>query len=139
MATPNLFDDLKKALSDFKTFLDANVGAIKPVVKPLDALTGGRVTELINKLIALMNELEAEVDKLGSSTIPGLDKFTAFTQNVTTLLQASKSLLPNEASTIDEILGAANVVTSLPTIGQVKDEIKTLIESIKTDLNNLIS
>lgn len=139
MATQNLFDDLKKALSDFKTFLDANVGTIKPAVKPLDTLTSGRVTELINKLIALMNELEAEVDKLGSTTVPGLDKFTTFTQNVTTLLQTSKSLLPNEASNIDDILSVANIVTSLPSVGQVKDEIKTLIEGIKTNLNNLIS
>lgn len=137
MAAPNLFEELKTVLSQFKEFLAANVDKIKPAVAPLDQLTGGRVTELINKLIDLMNKLKAEVDKLDPNLIPNLGEVTQFTQSVKSLLETSKSLLPDEADTINDILGVADIVTSLPSVEQLKDEIKTLIDTIITHLNSL--
>lgn len=139
MAAPNLFEELKSALQEFKDFLDANVNTIKPAVAPLDQLTGGRVSELITKLIGLMNDLKGEIDKLDPNLVPGLDKVTTFTQSVTTLLQTSKSLLPDQASTIDDILGVAGIVTSLPSIDQLKTELKALIDAIVGHLNSLKS
>jgi phage-related protein len=139
MAGTNLFEDIKKALTDFKTFLDGNVGKIKPAVKPLDQLTNGRVTDLINKLIDLMNKLKAEIDKLDPNLVPGLDDVTKFTQNIKALLDASKSLLPGEAGAIKEISDVADIVTSLPSVTQLKNEIKTLIDAIVAHLTSLKS
>ncbi len=139
MAAPNLFEELKTALSEFKGFLDDNVGTIKPAIAPLDQLTGGRVTELIDKLIDLLNKLKAEIDKLDPTVVPGLDKVTTFTQSVKSLLETSKSLLPDEADTIDDVIGVADIVTSLPSIEELKTEIMSLIDAIITHLVNLKS
>lgn len=139
MAAPNLFEELKSALDTFKTFLDENVGKIKPAIAPLDQMTGGRVSELITMLVDLMTSLKAEVDKLDPNLIPGLADVTTFTQNITTLLETSKGLLPDQADTIDDILDVAGIVTSLPSIEQLKEEIKGLIDAIIAHLNSLKS
>ena len=139
MAAPNLFEELKSALDTFKTFLDDNVGKIKPAVAPLDQMTGGRISELIGMLVDLMTSLKAEVDKLDPNLIPNQADVTTFTQSVKTLLETSKGLLPDQGDTIDEILDVAEIVTSLPSIEQLKEEIKGLIDAIITHLNNLTS
>jgi ABC-type transporter Mla subunit MlaD len=139
MAATNLFEDLKKALTDLKEFLDGNVGKIKPAVQPLDQLTGGRISDLIDRLIALLDKLKAGIDKLDPGLVPGLDDVTKFSQNIKSLLSASKSLLPDEADSIKEIEDVANIVTSLPSIDQLKTEIKSLIDAIKGHLNTLKS
>jgi hypothetical protein len=139
MAAPNLFEELKTALTDFNTFLQANRATIKPAIAPLNQLTGGRVTELINSLIDLMNKLKTEVERLDPNVIPALGQVTQFTQGIKTLLEASRNLLPNETSTINDIIGVADVVTSLPSIQQLKTEITTLITNIIGHLNFLKS
>jgi phage-related protein len=138
MAATSVFEDLKKALNDLNAFLDANVGTVKPVVKPLNDMTGGKVTELIDKLIDLLNDMKTEIDKL-SGQIPGLSEFTKFTQSVKGLLDASKALLPGEAGTIKEIEDVANVVIGLPSIDTLKASIKELIDKIVAHLKNLKS
>lgn len=139
MATNNLFEEIKEALNDFETFLDENVSTIKPAIAPLNELTGGRVTELIDALIDLLNKLKAEVEKLDPGLIPELDKVTTFTNSVKTLLETSKNLLPDEADTIDEVIGVADIVTSLPSIDDIKAEITGLIDTIIGHLNDLKS
>ncbi|MDJ0753552.1 MAG: hypothetical protein QNJ45_08555 [Ardenticatenaceae bacterium] len=139
MASPNLFEEIKEALDEFKKFLDDNASTIKPAIAPLDQLTGGRVSELIDSLISLLNKLKAEVDKLDPNLVPGLDKVTTFTESIKTLLESSKSLLPDETDTIDDVIGVADIVTSLPSIDEIKGEITGLIDAIITHLNNLKS
>lgn len=134
MAAPNLYEELKEALKDFKDFLDTNTGKIKPAIAPLNQLTGGRVTELINKLIDLMNKLKIEIGKLDPSVVPGLDEMTTFTASVKTLLDTAKSLLPDQAATINDVLAVADVVTGLPSITEIKEEIINLIQAV---INNL--
>jgi hypothetical protein len=136
MAATNLYEDLKKALSDFKTFLDANVGTIKPAIQALKAMVP-QVGTFLGKLISLMNQLKAEVQKLDPSAIPGLDKVTIFTQSTKTLLQTAKSLMPDQAVAIDDVLAVADVVTGLPSLEQVKQEILDLIDAIIVHLNTL--
>jgi hypothetical protein len=53
------------------------------------------------------------------------------------LLETAKDLLPNEAATIDDVLAVTNVVSSLPSLDAVKDELKQLIDAIVADLNAL--
>ena len=98
MAEPNLFQELKDALTEFKTFLDANVPVIKPAIQALKSIIP-QIGDLLDKLIDLMGKLKTAITNLNVGAIPGLDKVTAFTQGVTTLLQTAKNLLPNEAST----------------------------------------
>jgi hypothetical protein len=140
MPAQNLFEDLKKALNDFKTFLDDKKNVIKPAIAPLNQLTGDRVTQLLDKLIELLNKLKEEISKIDLTQIPGLADVTTFTQSVKTLLESSKNLLPDQASTINDVLGVVDVVGGLQAVTtQLKDEVLNLLQAIILDLEFLKS
>jgi hypothetical protein len=135
--TPSsLFQDLRDALKEFKEFLDANVEKIKPAVSALKSLVP-QITELLDKLIDLMNKLKAEIDKLNVNNITGLAEASQFTEKLKTFLNTTKTLLPDEASTIDSVLQIADVVTGLPSLDSIKKEITDLIAAITGHLNTL--
>jgi hypothetical protein len=136
MPETNLFKDLEGVLRDFKNFLDTNVPVIKPAIQALASLIP-QVTELIDKLVDLMNKLKTEVENLDVGAIPGLAEASEFTTKVKAFLEAAKTLLPDEADTIDDVLGVADVVTSLPSLDEVKTEILALIAAIVAHLNSL--
>ncbi len=136
MAEDNLFEQLKSVLQDFKDFLDANVPTIKPAIQALASLIP-QIVDLLDLLIGLMNDLKTEVQNLDVSAIPGLDQVSQFTGQITTFLDTTKDLLPDQASTIEEIRSVANVVTSLPSLDEVKTEILALIDGITAHLNSL--
>ena len=138
MAAPNLYQELKDALKKFKDFLDTNVPVIKPAIQALASMIP-QINELIDKLIGLMGDLKTEISNLNVGAIPGLDKVSQFTTSVKTLLETSKNLLPDQAGTIDDVLGVVEVVGGLPTLDNVKDEILTLIDQIVGHLNSLKS
>jgi hypothetical protein len=133
-----LFDDLKKALADFKKFLDDNVGTIKPAIAALRSIVP-QVTELLTKLIDLITKIKAEVDKLATTPIPGIDKVATLTSGIKTLLQTAEGLLPNEKPAIDEVLKVTDVITGLPSVAQLQAEIDMLLDAIIAHLNNLNS
>jgi hypothetical protein len=136
----NLYQDLKKALDDFKKFLDDHAGEIKPVIGPLNQLLGGRVFELIDKLVDLLTKLKGEINNLNIANLGpagALDKVTEFTNAVKTLLETSKNLLPNEAGTINDVLGVVQVVSGLPSVDQVKGDIISALDAIINHLNDL--
>ncbi|MES1241722.1 MAG: hypothetical protein ABUT39_08905 [Acidobacteriota bacterium] len=134
---PNLFQELKDVLTTFKQFLDANVNTIKPAITALKAIVP-QITELLTKLIDLMGKLKTEINNLNVGSVgDGLTKVSEFTNSAKTLLETAKNLLPNEASTIDEILAVVSVVSSLPSLDAIKDEIKSLIDAITGHLNTL--
>jgi hypothetical protein len=136
MAAPNIYEELKQHLTEFKTFLDTNVPVIKPAIVALRSVVP-QITELLTKLIALMGKLKTEIQNLNVNAIPNLDKVTDFTNGVKGLLEASKSLLPNEAGTINDVLGVVNVVGGLPSVGTIKKDITDLIDAIVVHLNSL--
>jgi ABC-type transporter Mla subunit MlaD len=132
----NLYQELRDALQELKDFLQQNTGTIKPAIQALASLVPQVVT-LIDDLVGLLNQVKTEINNLNVSGIPGLSQVSQFTQTVTTFLNTAKALLPNEASTIDEVLGAASVIGSLPSLDQVKQEIIQLVDAIIADLNQL--
>jgi ABC-type transporter Mla subunit MlaD len=132
----NLYQELRDALQELKDFLQQNTGTIKPAIQALASLVPQVVT-LIDDLVGLLNQVKTEINNLNVSGIPGLSQVSQFTQTVTTFLNTAKALLPNEASTIDEVLGAASVIGSLPSLDQVKQEIIQLVDAIVADLNQL--
>jgi phage-related protein len=138
MAAPtNLFQDLKNVLTTFKQFLDTNVNTIKPAITALKSIVP-QITELLTKLIDLMGKLKTEINNLNPGNVgAGLTKVTEFTNAAKTLLETAKNLLPNEVSTIDEILGVISVVSSLPSLDAIKGEIVALIDAITGHLNTL--
>lgn len=137
MPAQNLFEELKAALTSFKVFLDANTATIKPAIQALKSIVP-QITELITKLIDLMGKLKTEINNLNPGAVgEGLTKVTEFTNATKTLLTTAKDLLPNEAGTIDDVLGVVNVVSSLPSLDAVKAEIIALIDSIVANLNQL--
>ena len=138
MAAPNLFQELKDALQTFKDFMDAEGPTIQPAVQALRSIIP-QITELLDKLIDLMNKLKTEINNLNVSAIPGLDKVSTFTTSIKSLLQTAENLLPDEKSTIDEVIAVADVVTGLPSVEQLKGEITSLIDAIIGHLNTLKS
>jgi ABC-type transporter Mla subunit MlaD len=137
----SLFDDLKQALTTFKQFLDsasANDG-LKNAIKAVKAVVP-QVGDLLTKLIGLMDQLKTEINSLNAGAVgAGLTTATQFVSSAKTLLDTAKSLLPNDAATIDQILAVVNVVSSLPSLDAVKTEILSLIDTIKADLTTLNS
>ena len=138
MAAPNLYEELKDVLQELKDFLDENVPVIKPAIAAIAAMVP-QVTDLLDELIELMGKLKTEIQNLDVSAVPGLDKVSAFTASVKTLLETSKKLLPNETAAIDTIADTADVVTGLPSVDQLKNEIISLIDAIVAHLNSLKS
>ncbi len=136
--TSNLYQDLKKALNDFKTFLDQNVATIKPAISALKSIVP-QIGDLLDKLINLMGQLKTAIQKLNVSNIPGLSQVSQFTTAAKTLLQTAENLLPDQKSAIDDVLGVVGVVSGLPSLDQVKGDILTLIDGIIADLNSLKS
>jgi hypothetical protein len=136
MATSNLYQDLKNALNDFKTFLDTNVTKIKPAIQALKSIVP-QIGDLVSKLIDLMNKLKTEIQNLNVSNIPGLSQLSGFTTAAQTLLTTAENLLPDEKSSIDDVLSVVNVVSGLPSLDTVKQDILNLIDGIIGDLNSL--
>lgn len=135
----NLFEELKTALTTFKQFLDSNVGTIKPAITALKSVVP-QITEVLTKLIDLMGKLKTEINNLNLGSVgAGLAQVTQLTNGAKALLETAKNLLPNEAGTIDEVLGAINLVSSLPSLDAVKAEIIALIDAIVVHLNSLKS
>ncbi len=96
-----------------------------------------QITELIDKLVDLMNKLKTEIQNLDVSSIPGLDEVSEFTTKVKAFLDSAKNLLPDEADTIDDVLSVADVITGLPSLDEVKTEILSLLDAIVAHLNSL--
>lgn len=138
MAAPNLFEELKSVLTEFKTFLDQNVGTIKPAINSIASFIP-QINELIDKLVDLMGQLKTEIQNLDVGNIPGLAEASEFTGKITSLLTTTKSLLPDQAGTIDEVLEVANVVSGLPSLDAVKGEIIALLDAINAHLASLKS
>lgn len=136
MATTNLYEELKDALQDLKDFLQANTATIKPAIQALAAIVPQVVT-LIDELIGLLGQVKTEIQNLDVGGIPGLDEVSQFTTGVTAFLNTAKALLPDEQATIDQVLAAAGVIGSLPSLDQVKAEIIALIDAIVANLNQL--
>ncbi len=132
----NLYNDLEKVLKDFSDFLHPKIALIKPAVRALAAIVP-RINDLITQLIGLLQNLKTEIQNLNVGAIQNLDQVSAFTGHVTTFLTSAKALLPDQATTIDEVLDIANVVGSLPTIDQVKGKIIELVDGLVTDLTSL--
>ncbi|HEX2028738.1 MAG TPA: hypothetical protein VHF25_12160 [Nitriliruptorales bacterium] len=138
MAEPNLFEELKDVLQDFKQFLDDNVPTIKPAINAIASLVP-QINELIDLLIGLMNNLKTEIQNLDVSAIPGLDEVSEFTGKIDDLLEAAAKLLPDQADAIEQISDVADVVTALPSLEAVKGEIISLIDAIVGHLTSLQS
>jgi hypothetical protein len=136
MADTNLYQDLKNALNDFKTFLDTNVPTIKPAIQALKAIVP-QIGTLLTSLIDLMGKLKTEIQSINVGAIPGLDKVAAFTASAKTLLTTAEGLLPADKPAIDQVLSAIDVVAGLPTLDTVKADILTLIDAIVAQLNSL--
>ena len=134
--TSNLYQQLKDVLQQFKQFLDSTALTLKPAIQQLNPMVP-QIGDLLTKLIDLMNQLHDAVNQIDVNNISGLQQVTEFTTGVATVLQTAESLLPAEKPTIDEVLSDAGVVTQLPSLGDVKQQILDLITGIIGDLQTL--
>lgn len=136
MAENNVYQELQEVLQEIKDFLDDNVGTITPAVTALDGL-GVPIKDLIDELIGLLGDLKTEIQNLDVSSIPGLSEISEFTGSVGGLLDAVKTLLPDESDTIDDIRGVVDQVSGLPSLDEIKADILGLIDDVVGHLNTL--
>ncbi len=136
MADKNIFMQLKIVLQNLKDFLDANVPTIKPAIQALASIIP-QIVDMLDLLIDLLSDLKNELQNLDVSNIPGLEQLSMFTKHVVTLLNCTNDLLPNQAEKIEEIRSVASVVTSLPSLAEIKPEIIVLIDAITAHLRSL--
>jgi phage-related protein len=132
----NIYQDLKKALDQFKSFLHNNMATIKTAYQALRTLVP-RIEDLVNGLIDLLGKIRTEIANLDVSHIPGLSEISTFSESAKTLLETAKTLLPDQKAAIDDVLAVTDVVSGLPSVGDVKNDILGLIDTIVTDLENL--
>jgi len=139
MADPaNLYQELKDALSQFKSFIDTNSATLKPAITALKPIVP-QIGDLLTKLIDLMNQLKSAISGINVGAIPGLSQVSQFTSTVKTLLTTAEALLPQQKTAIDEVLAATDVVTGLPSLDTVKQDILNLLTGIINDLTALNS
>ena len=55
------------------------------------------------------------------------------------MLGTAKNLLPEKADDIDSVLSIANVVSGLPSLDEIKNEIITLLDACIAHVNSLKS
>jgi hypothetical protein len=132
----DIYQDLKNDLQQFKDFLRDHVNTIKPAYQALVHIVP-RIATLVDGLIDLLNRVKTEIQNLNVGNIPGLADVTAFTDQVRNFLQSAKTLLPDQASAIDDVLAATDVVSGLPSVDQVKGDIIGLIGDIVADLTQI--
>ncbi len=136
MESENLFQELKDVLQEFKTFLDENGPTVAPAIQAIASLVP-QVVDLVNQLIDLIGKLKTEIQDLDVSAIPGLSEATEFVDKTKAFLESAKTLLPDEASTIDSVLDVANIVGGLSGLDDIKQEILDTIDAIVAHLNTL--
>jgi hypothetical protein len=134
--TSNMYQQLKDALQQFERFLNTTTATLGPAIrqlKPMVPQIGDRLSELID----LMKQLRDAVNPIDVSNMPGLQQVTQFTTAVTTGLPTAELPLPAEKAAIDDVLSGATVVTQLPSLGDVKQQIPDLFTGIVADLQAL--
>jgi len=132
----NIFEELKTLLTEFQTFLEQNVPTIRPAILAI-ARVFPQIVELIDKLIELMNKLKTEINNFDLGNIPGLTEATQFITMIKSFLESARTLLPDEAGTINDVLAVADVVGSLGGLTDVKADIIKAIDTIVTQLASL--
>lgn len=132
----NVFEELNNALQEFKTFLDTNVTKIQPAIQLIAGLIP-EINTMINQVIALLKELETEINKLDPSAIPGLDEVTSMAERTTRTLAAARDIIPSQSGTIDEVTSIARKVGGLSALGDVKQEILDCLAAIITHFESL--
>jgi ABC-type transporter Mla subunit MlaD len=137
MADPNVYQQLKDALAKFQKFIDDNKTTLTDAIRLLKKVVP-QVSDLLTKLIDLMNKLKDAINKIDLSSITGaLPKLSELTSNVTNFLTTAEGLLPQEKAVIDEVLNAAKVVTSLPSLDTLKSDILAALDKLIGDLQSL--
>jgi hypothetical protein len=133
----NIFQELKDLLQSFNEFLSSDtVTAIAAAIQAIASFVP-QVTELIDKLIELMNDLKTEIANFDVSNIPGLDTATEFIGQVKSFLTSARTLLPDQAGTIDDVLGVADVVGGLSGLDEIKQEILDSLDALIAKLGQL--
>lgn len=131
MEETNLFDELKAVLDDLEQFLTTNGPTIKPIIEALGALFE-EVVQLLDLLIKLLDDLVKEIDRLDN--LPDVKNITSFIDKTKTLIDATSTLLAGQSADIDKARSLAGIVTSLPSLSDLTDEIKESIGVIRGQL-----
>jgi len=138
MATPDLFQELKKALQELDDFLASPPAQkVKDVLQASGALLeefGVPVVKLIDSVIKLLNDLKKEIDNFDLSDI-GLEDVAEFGKKLNDLATAIMALPFVEED--PEIKKLTQALSSLDSFEEAKAEIQALITSVIGHLESL--
>jgi ABC-type transporter Mla subunit MlaD len=118
MPVENLYEQLNDALQEFKSFLDKLVATdefdiLKTVLETLQGFVP-QITQMIDKVIELLQDLKAGIAEIDLGNIPDLDTATKLSANITATLAAASPFLPGRHSEITTVVNTANVIASIP-------------------------
>jgi len=138
MASENVYQELKNALTELKKVLDSpEYNAIAEAITKL-AVVFPVIVELIDKLIALLKQLRQAITDLNVTGIAGLDKVAQVTDAATAVAKAAQVLLPaNKQEGVNEVMKVLDQISGFPTLGTVKDDLTKLIDDINGKLAGL--
>lgn len=136
MAAADLFLSLRSALSNLKSILDTNTATIKSAIQALKPVLP-QAGDVVNQVVALMNQLKTTIQNLDVSNVPGLSPLSNFATSAESLLLTAEDLLPGQENEISTVLGELSVVAGLPSLVAVRQDILTLIDGVIADLNAL--
>lgn len=124
-----IYDELRDALAEFKTFLQAQAATVGPAIKLLAAVVP-QINDLIAKPIALLELLKVEIDKISNLVPAEATAALEYAQKLKGFVQALQAILPGEDGTINDVSNVADIIAGLPTLGNLKAELDALITDI---------
>jgi ABC-type transporter Mla subunit MlaD len=138
MAEQTIYQELRDSLAEFHQFLADQATTVGPAIRALAGIVP-QINDLIDKPIDLLNKLKVEIDKISQLVPAQAQQALEYAQQIKSFVEALRAMLPNESDAIEEVANVADILAGLPTFGQLKEEIKTLINNIITLLQGMKS
>jgi hypothetical protein len=134
----NVYFQLGETIKGFGDFLDNNTQNVKSGIHAVASIMP-QTQHLADSLIYLMENLRNTIATIDSGSILHLDELSTFGAKVNMILQSAKELLPNEPNAIEDVKRTTHVLSDLPTLGGIKEEIVGSLDGIIGHLHELKS
>jgi hypothetical protein len=138
MMEQNVYYQMRDTVIGLRDFLDDNAQNVKSGIHTVASIMP-QMQHLVDSLIYLMENLRDTIKTIDAGTIPHLHELSTFGAKVNLLLNGAMQLLPNEPHTIDDAERTVRVLSDLPTLGEIKDEILGPLDGIISRLYELKS
>lgn len=132
----NLFEELRAALQDFSNYIKSNKEQLKKAIKAFLAMIP-KSERLIEQLVNVFEQLKVSINQINVDSIEGLKEATEFAGKLNNFLEATKPLIPDVTEEIDDVLETVKLITSMPSLEEIKSDITDLLGAIILDVKSL--